>query len=110
MHGDRSGTVANLRLPVEGEVDAEDEEEEKEEVPKWLGLVGRALVPWEIWEEEDGEGEGEGGKGEWRGLWRSSIGKVMEDEEVRKGMERLSWMSSDVTGVLKIFVSGMSSS
>lgn len=104
MHGDRSGTVSSLRHPVEGEV--EEEEEETEEVPKWVGVVGRALVPWETWEEEEG-GEGER---EWRELWRSSVGKVMEDEEVKKGMERLEWMSSDVRGVLKIFVSETSSS
>ncbi|KAL7411941.1 origin recognition complex subunit 4 C-terminus-domain-containing protein [Mrakia frigida] len=106
MHGDRSGTVSNLRHPIEGE-EEEEEEEEKEEVPKWVGVVGRALVPWETWEEEEVGEEGEEGLGEWRGLWRSSVGKVLEDEEVKKGMERLSWMSSDVRAVLKIFIRPM---
>lgn len=36
--------------------------------PKWLPLLSRALVPWQLWEEAGPDGEGD-----WRGAWRESI-------------------------------------
>jgi hypothetical protein len=82
----------------------EEEEDEPEPVPKWTGIVGRALVPW------DESSESEERESEWKRTWRDAVGKVLEDEQVKKGMERLSWMCSDVRQVLKIFVSLMRSS
>ena len=98
MHGDRSKNVPNLRpgdaVPLETDLVVEQ--------PKWVGIVGRALVPWD-------DGEVEEGEREWKGIWEESVKAVMEDEEVKKGMERLGWMTSDVRAILRVFVSPTSS-
>lgn len=76
LNGDRSHlALARESLPAgmsrirfNGAIEEADEDEEEEEEPElgWVGLVGRALVPWE-------RGDEIGEEGEWRRSWRESI-------------------------------------
>lgn len=68
------------------------EEEKVEEKPKWVGVVRGALLT--------GEEEGE-----WEEKWRKGVERVIGDEGVKRGMERLGWMTGDIRAALRVFVS-----